>query len=220
MDLIVDLPASQGHGIVLAVGKHLQGSWFNSNKRMPPAPWSTHLVLQDSFQCHGLPWAVWRWMKTPSSLLSFWAFWGATICKPLHPQSNNQTKQVNQILKQYSCCYVNCCGWLGLPATTGKICLQQLSSKQQTSLYKQRGFQSHDQVAMLGQFSRSFALRTLVWWLQHTHFFPSEQLEKVQTAYKGYVNRNLDFRAGDWVCLSHDIQFNLLIYWTPLLGPI
>lgn len=53
---------------------------FVQLKMLSPALWTTHTVLQHVFQCRGLPWAVWRWMETPSSLLSsggsFWACWG------------------------------------------------------------------------------------------------------------------------------------------------
>lgn len=67
--------------------------------------------------------------------------------------------------------------------------------------------------------SMSFPLRTLFWCLQHIHLFPSEQLEKVQAAWKRYEDRHLqpalDFGAGHCVFLSHDVtQFTLLVGWT------
>lgn len=67
----------------------------------------------------------WRHLAHFSALVA--AFGPARVqyrlCNPYHTQSNNQTKQVNQILKPYPCCFINCCGRLGLPPATGKICL-------------------------------------------------------------------------------------------------
>lgn len=72
-------------------GEHVyKVAGFVPLKRLPPAPWTTDLVLQHAIYCHGLPWAVWGWMETPSSLLSsggsFWACWGATFAlQPMLP---------------------------------------------------------------------------------------------------------------------------------------
>lgn len=167
--------------------------------------------------CLGLCGGEWSHLAHFSALVA--AFGPVGVQPTYYPQSNNQTKQVNQILKPYPCCYIECCGWLGLPACQFACNSSVCSSKQQTSLYKQYGFQSQDHRAVLGQLSRSFSLRDLVWWLQHIGLLPSEQLEKAQAVYKGYEDRHmqpaLDFGAGYYVCLSHGVvQSILLVGWT------
>lgn len=55
-----------------------------------------------------------------SHLAHFWVLVAAfgpagvqhRLWNPYYQQSNNQKKQVNQILKPHPCCYTNCCGWL------------------------------------------------------------------------------------------------------------
>lgn len=86
-----------------------------------------------------------------------------SLYSPYRPQSNGQTKQAKQILEQYLCCYINCHqdDWVCLSppaefAYNSSVC----SSKQQTPLFVQYGFQTHDHRATLGWLLRGFPLRT------------------------------------------------------------
>lgn len=76
-----------------------------------PHTWFCHMPFS-AMGCLGLCGDEWRHLAHVSALMAAFGPTGVQyrLCNPYLTQPNNQTKQVNQILKPYTCCYINCSG--------------------------------------------------------------------------------------------------------------
>ena len=113
MDLIVKLPASQGHNsILVVVDRYSKMSHFIPCKEECTSEEVANLFLSNIVRLHGLPDEVVT-DRGSHFIAKFWSqfFYRLKIrcnrSSSRHPQSDGQTERVNQCLEQYLRCYVD-----------------------------------------------------------------------------------------------------------------
>src|SRR5882724_9196149 len=154
MDFIEGLPLSEGWDMILVVVCHLtKMELFIPTFHEIDAEDLAHIFLSQVFAKHG----------TPADIISDWGkhfishFWRllcqllgikANLSMAYHPETDGQTKQVNQILEQYLWVYVNYQqdNWVNLLPLAEFVCNNtSRSATMVTPFFANNGFSSQTQ---------------------------------------------------------------------------
>src|SRR6266446_4219707 len=113
MDFIKQLPASEGFTVILVIVDRLtKQSLFIPTHNMVDAPQLARMFLTHVFSKHGTPGHVTsdcgaefvsHFFRSLGSLLNM----KLHFTSGYHPEGNGQTEQINQVLEQYLCAYMN-----------------------------------------------------------------------------------------------------------------
>ena len=113
MDFITDLPLSEGHdSILVVVDRFTKMAHFIPCSKAISGLETTNLILANVVRLHGLPDDIVSDRGAPF-ISHFWKrlfhILGTTtkLSTTFHPQTNGQTKRVNQVLEQYLRCVVS-----------------------------------------------------------------------------------------------------------------